>query len=132
MENNKEKKKILIVDDDKFLLSMYSMKFDKNGFEVKTAMGGEDALYLIKDGYKPDILLLDLIMPVMDGFVLYETIKKDGLLPNIVTIMLTNQGLNSDINKARELGVQGYIVKATTIPSEVVEEVVEIYNKNKK
>ena len=132
MENNETKKKILIVDDDKFLLSMYSIKFNKNGFEVKTATGGQDALFLIKDGFVPDILLLDLIMPVMDGFALYEAIKKDNLLPNLVTIMLTNQGLNSDINKAKELGVQGYIVKATTIPSEVVEEVVEIYNKNKK
>jgi two-component system, OmpR family, alkaline phosphatase synthesis response regulator PhoP len=132
MENNQEKKKVLIVDDDKFLLSMYSIKFNKSGFDVKVACGSQDALTVIKDGFVPDIILLDLIMPVMDGFDLYEAIKKDNLLPNVVAIMLTNQGLNSDINKAKELGVHGYIVKATTIPSEVVEEVIEIYNKNKK
>ena len=127
-----DKKKILIVDDDKFLLNMYSMKFEKNGFEVKVAQGPEDALNILKDGYKPDILLMDLIMPVMDGFEMYEKIKKDNLASGAIAIMLTNQGLVSDINRAKELGVHGYIVKATTIPSEVVEEVIEICAKNKK
>ncbi len=126
-----EKKKILIVDDDKFLLNMYSMKFEKNNFEVKVAFGGVDAIEILKNGYKPEILLMDLIMPVMDGFSMYETIKKENLAPDVIAIMLTNQGLVSDINRAKELGVHGYIVKATTIPSEVVEEVVEIYQKNK-
>jgi len=126
-----EKKKILIIDDDKFLLNMYSMKFDKNGFEVKVAPGGVDAIEILRNGYQPEILLMDLIMPVMDGFSMYETIKKDNLAPNALAIMLTNQGLVSDINRAKELGVHGYIVKATTIPSEVVEEVIEIYQKSK-
>jgi len=129
MEN---KKKILIVDDDKFLLNMYSIKFAKNNFDVKVASSGTDALGILREGYKPDILLLDLIMPSMDGFLLYETIKKEKLALGVLTIMLTNQGLSSDINRAKELGVHGYIVKATTIPSEVVEEVINIYNKNKK
>jgi CheY-like chemotaxis protein len=127
-----EIKKILIIDDDNFLLNMYSMKFSKSGFEVKTASGGYDAINLLKGGYKPDIILLDLVMPIMDGFSIYQSIKKENLSPDSVAIMLTNQGLNSDINKAKELGFDGYIVKATTIPSEVVDEVVEIYKKNKK
>jgi CheY-like chemotaxis protein len=127
-----DKKKILIIDDDKFLLNMYSMKFEKNGFEVKVAVGGVDALEILRDGYKPDILLMDLIMPVMDGFTMYETIKKENLATNALAVMLTNQGLVSDINRAKELGVHGYIVKATTIPSEVVDEVIEIYQKYKK
>jgi CheY-like chemotaxis protein len=127
-----EKKKILIIDDDKFLLNMYSLKFSKNGFEVKVANSGPDAIEILNNDYKPDILLMDLIMPVMDGFTMYETIKRDNLAPGALAIMLTNQGLVSDINRAKELGVHGYIVKATTIPSEVVEEVIEIYTKNNK
>jgi CheY-like chemotaxis protein len=127
-----EKKKILIVDDDKFLLGMYSMKFGKNGFDVKVASGGAEALGILKEGWKPDILLLDLIMPVMDGFSIYEQIKKENLAPNVIAVMLTNQGLQSDINRAKELGFHGYIVKATTIPSEVVSEVIGIYEQNKK
>ncbi len=127
-----EKKKILIVDDDKFLLGMYSMKFGKSGFDVKIAPGGSEAFQILKDGWKPEILLLDLIMPVMDGFSIYENIKKENLAPNVIAVMLTNQGLQSDINRAKELGFHGYIVKATTIPSEVVSEVIGIYEKNKK
>ncbi len=127
-----EKKKILIVDDDKFLLGMYSMKFGKNGFDVKVASSGMEALAILKEGWKPEILLLDLIMPEMDGFSIYETVKKENLAPNVVAVMLTNQGLQSDINRAKELGFHGYIVKATTIPSEVVSEVINIYEKNKK
>lgn len=127
-----DKKKILIVDDDKFLLSMYSMKFEKSNFEVKTSTSTEDAINILKDGFKPDVLLMDLIMPVMDGLAMYEKIKTDKLAEGAVAVMLTNQGLVSDIDRAKALGVHGYIVKATTIPSEVVDEVIDIYNKNKK
>ena len=118
-----EKKKVLIVDDDSFLLSMYSMKFEKNGFETKVAANGSEALEVLRNGYTPDVLIMDLIMPIMDGFDMYENIKKENLIPNALTVMLTNQGTTADINKAKELGINGFIVKATTIPSEVVEEV---------
>lgn len=121
MEN--EKKKIFIIDDDSFLLSMYSMKFEKNGFETKVASNGVSALEILRSGYKPDVIIMDLIMPVMDGFLMYESIKKENLAQGALTVMLTNQGTVSDINRAKELGINGFIVKATTIPSEVVEEV---------
>lgn len=126
-----KEKKILLVDDDQFLISMYSIKFSKYGFEIETAKNGEDALEKLRGGYEPDILILDVVMPSLDGFGLLERIRKDRLAPNAVVIMLTNQGQKSDIDQANKLAVQGYIVKATTIPSEVVEEVVSIYNKNK-
>ncbi len=129
MEN---KKKIFLIDDDTFLLSMYSMKFEKSGFEVKCASDGVQALNMLRQGYKPDILLIDLIMPVMDGFFMYETMKKEGLVNEALSIMLTNQGTVSDINRAKELGINGFIVKATTIPSEVVEEVKTLLSKNNK
>ena len=126
-----EKKKIFIIDDDSFLLSMYSMKFEKNGFETEVAVNGSDALEILRGGYRPDVLLMDLIMPVIDGFAMYETIKKENLAPGALAVMLTNQGTVSDINRAKELGISGFIVKATTIPSEVVEEVKTLLNKNK-
>jgi two-component system chemotaxis response regulator CheY len=119
-------KKILLVDDDQLLHDMYSMKFKKNGFEVKTASDGEEAIQIIKDGYVPDVLITDLMMPVMDGFGIFEAIKKENLAPNIIAIMLTNKGLSEEINKAKEEGFHGYIVKATTIPAGVVEEVKKI------
>lgn len=124
--------KVLIVDDDKFLLNMYSMKFSKNNYEVNSASSGTNALDKIKGGYAPDIILLDIVMPGLDGFGVLETLKEDSLAPNSLIIMLTNQGQLSDIEKAKNFGIDGYIIKATTIPSEVVEEVTKIYNSKKK
>lgn len=126
-----KKVKVLIVDDDKFLLNMYSIKFSKNGFEVQTGVGGVDALKIIHDGYTPDIILLDLVMPGMDGLELLTKIKAENLAPKATVIMLTNQGQPSDIKRAEDIGVAGYIVKATTIPSEVVDEVVKLYQARK-
>lgn len=130
MEN--KKKKVLLIDDDQFLISMYSLKFDKYGFEIETASNGEDALEKLRNGYKPDILILDVVMPTLDGFGLLEKIRKENFGLDAIVIMLTNQSQKSDIDQAKKLNVDGYIVKATTIPSEVVEEVISIYNKNKK
>jgi CheY-like chemotaxis protein len=130
MENTKPK--VLIVDDDKFLLNMYSIKFSKSNFDVNAAATGEEALAKMKDGYQPDIILLDIVMPGMDGFEILDSIKKNNIAPNSLIIMLTNQGQLSDIEKAKSFGINGYIIKATTIPSEVVEEVTRIYNLQKK
>ncbi len=118
---------ILFVDDDSFLLEMYALKFTKNGYEVKTAQGTEEALKLIRDGYEPDILLLDIVMPGMDGIELLSVLRKEELIKKTVVIMLTNQGLPDDIARAKKLNVDGYIIKATTIPSEVLSEVDKIY-----
>lgn len=131
MENKNKKKKVLLIDDDQFLISMYALKFDKYGFEIETASNGEEALEKLRGGYEPDILILDVVMPSLDGFGLLEKIKKEKLALNAVIIMLTNQSQKSDIDQAKKINVDGYIIKATTIPSEVVEEVVSIYNKNK-
>ena len=71
-------------------------------------------------------------MPGMDGFEILDTIKKNNIAPNSLIIMLTNQGQLADIEKAKSFGINGYIIKATTIPSEVVTEVERIYNLEKK
>ena len=129
MENKKPK--VLIIDDDKFLLNMYSLKFSKSNFEVDSAATGEAALEKIKDGFTPDVILLDIVMPGMDGFDVLGNLKKNKIAPNAMIIMLTNQGQLADIEKAKSFGINGYIIKATTIPSEVVEEVTRIYNAEK-
>jgi CheY-like chemotaxis protein len=124
--------KILMVDDDSFLLNMYSLKFGKAGFEVTTVQNGNDALQKFKEGYHPDILLLDIIMPGMSGLDLLEQIRQNKLAPQATVIMLTNQSDSGDIERAKTLGINGYIVKATTIPSEVVQDVLDIHTKNSK
>jgi two-component system phosphate regulon response regulator PhoB len=125
------KPNIFIVDDDKFLVDMYSLKFQKSGFQITCSLDPEEALKKIRDGFAPDIMLTDIIMPGITGLDLVEAIRKDKLLPNACIIMLTNQGAAEDVERARKLNVDGYIVKATTIPSEVVNEVEAIYSSKK-
>jgi CheY-like chemotaxis protein len=120
-------KKIMIVDDDTFLLNMYSLKFSKNGYEVTTCQNGSDALRKLQEGFCPDIILLDVIMPGIDGLELLQQIRTSKLVPNATIVMLTNQSDTNDIDKAKSLNVNGYIVKATTIPSEVITEVTRIH-----
>lgn len=115
--------KILIVDDDKFLLNMYSIKFQKEKFEVTVASDGLEAFNKLKDGFVPDAIVLDIVMPVMDGLEFLEKIRTEGFAKDATLLILSNQGQSSDIDKAKRLGIDGYIVKATTIPSEVVTEV---------
>ncbi len=115
--------KILIVDDDKFLLNMYSIKFQKEKFEVTVASDGFEAYTKLKEGFVPDAIVLDIVMPVMDGLEFLEKIRAEGLAKDATLLILSNQGQSSDIDKAKRLGIDGYIVKATTIPSEVVTEV---------
>jgi CheY-like chemotaxis protein len=119
--------KVFIVDDDKFLLGMYSLKFANAGYDVDTTVGSIAALEKLQSGARPDIILLDIIMPYMDGLELLKKIRDERLAPDAVVIMLTNQSQSSDIERAKELGVDGYIVKAATIPSEVLHDVEKIY-----
>ena len=131
MDTPPTQKKILFVDDDKFLLDMYALKFSKAGYEVKTADSTDGALKMLREGYAPDVMLCDIVMPGMDGLEFVSTVRSEKLAPSAVVIMLTNQGTSDDISRAKKLGVDGYIVKATTIPSEVLGTVEKIYSSKK-
>jgi len=126
-----EPKKILIVDDDSFLIDMYALKFSKSSFIVTTALGAEPALEKLRQGLSPYVILLDIMMPLMDGFELLEKIKEEKLAPDSIIIFLSNRGQPSDITRAEALGASGYIIKASSIPSEVVDKVVDIINSKK-
>lgn len=117
---------VLIVDDDKFLLDMYRKKFEHDGASVDVTVGSEETLTKLRAGAKPDILILDVIMPGMDGIELLRTIRKENLAPDSSVIMLTNESNQDRIKEAKSLGIKGYIVKATSIPTEVVEKAWEI------
>lgn len=120
------KYKVLLVDDDKFLVDMYSLKFRENGLDVEAVLSSQEALNRLKQEDCFDIILLDLIMPVMDGFTLLENIRKEKLAKNSVIIILSNQGQKSDIDRVNKFDVDGYIIKASTIPSEVLSSVIKI------
>lgn len=127
------KKKIFIIDDDSFLLDMYALKFNQSNFNVTTALGPEPALEKFHQGFVPDVVLLDIVMPVMDGFELLEKLKEENLAQSAIFIILSNRGQPSDIARGESLGAAGYIIKASSTPSEVIEKVNSIINSlNKK
>lgn len=124
--------KILIVDDDSFLLDMYSLKFSQSGFTVETALGSQAALEKLEKGFVPDVMLLDLVMPVMNGFELLEKMQKENLAKHAVKIVLSNRGQQSDIDQANKFDIAGYIIKANSTPKEVIEQVTSLLAKHKK
>jgi len=131
MTTESSPKKILLIDDDTFLLDMYSLKFTKAGYEVKTVNSTDVALKLLRDGFDPDVMLTDVVMPGMDGLEMVAMIRKEKLAPSATIIMLTNQGATDDVSRAHKMNVDGYIVKATTIPSEVLGQVEKIISSKK-
>lgn len=133
-DSKKKNIKIMLVDDDKFLLDMYSLKFKNAGYEVDAIYGPALALDRINDGFSPDIILFDLVMPGIGGWGFIKKIREEKLVPDATVIVLSNQGQQSDFDESKEYNVDGYVVKALSTPSEVLKKVEEIYmlkNNNK-
>ncbi len=125
--------RVYLVDDDRFLLDLYAVKFKNAGHEVGVFGGGEELLAALrKEGAAtaPSAILLDVIMPGMTGFETLEMIRKEGLAKSSKIIFLSNQGQDSDIEKAKQLAADGYIIKASAIPSEVFAETIRIIEAN--
>ena len=120
-----------MVDDDKFLLDMYTMKFIQQGYTSHGCLSVTEALDLLHKGFAADAVVFDLIMPERDGFAFLEAIRDEKLVPNAVKIALTNQSDESDQSHAMQLGADRCCVKATMIPSEVVNMVGEEIAKRK-
>lgn len=121
--------KIFIIDDDAFLLEMYALKFTQKGYDVASAPGTMEALEKLREGLEPDVMLVDIVMPTMDGFEFLAKVKEEKLAPSATIIVLSNLGQPEDIEKGLMLGASGYIIKASATPSEVVEKVEEMLAK---
>lgn len=120
--------KVLIIDDEQELLNMYQQAFSGAGFSPILAENGEVGIKMAKD-QKPNVILLDIIMPKMNGLDVLEALKKDSETKEIPVILLTNLPEECSGEKAKELGAAGYLVKAETEPAEVVEFVKKIVQK---
>lgn len=120
-------KKILIVDDDPFILDMYVLKFKESGFQVETAQDGKSGLKKAKDVH-PDAILLDVVMPAMDGFDVLQELKKSLPQPLPKIILLTNLGQKEDVDRGLQLGADDYVIKAHFTPTEVVNKIKKILN----
>ncbi len=123
--------KILLVEDDKMLADMYITKFSKEGLQVIRAEDGAKGLEIAKQE-KPDLILLDIIMPKLDGFAVLRELKKENDMANTHILLLTNLGQSEDVEKGRQLGADDYFIKANHTPAEIVEKVKYILTKKTK
>lgn len=131
MEQQNKKNTIMIVDDDNFMVDMYSIKFKEHNFDIHAKIDPKEALDELRDGFSPDIILFDMIMPSIGGIEFLKTIKKEKLAEIAILIALSNQREESDIKEALEMGADDYIIKANTIPSEVLSKIEDVLNKHK-
>jgi len=115
-------KKVLIIEDEETISGMYKTSMEKAGYAVVLANNGDDGLAMAK-AEKPDLVLLDIMMPKMDGFAVLEKIKLENNIKNTPVIMLTNLGQEEDKEKGRKLGAADYWVKADFTPAQVNEKI---------
>lgn len=120
--------KILIIEDEEVLLDVLSNKLKKEGYEVAAAKDGLEGLEKIKQE-RPDLILLDILMPRMDGFGVLEAKKKDLGMADIPVIIISNSGQPVEIDRALKLGARDYLVKAEFDPQEVLIKVKNCLNK---
>ena len=120
--------KILLAEDDSFLSSMYVTKLQLSGYEVEHAEDGQVAMEKMKNA-KPDLLLLDIVMPNKSGFEVLEEIKKNADLSDMPVILLTNLSQKDDVDRGLNLGANDYLIKAHFTPSEVVSKIEKLINK---
>ena len=120
-----EKINVLIVEDDSFLANIYKTKFEMEGFKISVSENGEVALANVKKK-KPAIILLDILLPKLDGFAVLSKLKEDKDTKDIPVILLTNLGQKDDVQKGLDMGAVDYLIKAHFKPSEVVEKVKKV------
>lgn len=117
------KKTIMIVEDDTFVMDIYETKIAKDGMNVISASNGAEAIKKLEAGAKPDLILLDILMPYMNGLELLKKIKEDENLNKIPVVLLTNLSQKEEIQEGLGLGAKDYLIKSHFTPSEVMEKI---------
>jgi DNA-binding response OmpR family regulator len=125
MPKNEDQIKIALVEDDPFLSSMYSTKFEMEGFKVVLAADGEKGIEMIRQE-KPDLVLLDILMPKKNGFDVLREVKADKEIQNIPVILLSNLNQANEVDHGKELGAADFLIKAHYMPSEVVDRIKKV------
>ena len=115
-------KNVLIIEDDEFLRGLINKKLTAEGFNMISAIDGEEGIKKAKEE-KPDLILLDLVLPNVDGFEVLSKIKEDPVSSSIPVIILSNLSRKEDIDKGVKLGAVDYIIKAQFTPEEIVDKV---------
>jgi len=117
-------KRILLVEDEDLLIEVLTKRLSKEGYEIEVARDGEEGVNKMREmDPKPDLVLLDIIMPKKNGFEVMEEMQKDENLKNIPVMVISNSGQPVELDKAKELGAKDWIIKTDFNPDEVVEKV---------
>jgi DNA-binding response OmpR family regulator len=118
-------KNILLVEDDPFLIDIYTTKFKEAGFSVKVASDGKEGLRKLNEE-KFDLLVLDIVLPQIDGWEILKKIKSNQNLKDLKVVVLSNLGQKGEVEKGIKLGATKYLIKAHYTPTEVVKEIKKI------
>ena len=118
--------KVLLIDDDPFIADMYALKLKAEGFQIEVARDGKEGVKKVAE-FDPDVILLDIVMPGLDGFGVLEDLRKKGDRRKV--ILLTNLGQKEDVERGMRLDADDYVIKAHFTPSEVVEKIRSILQK---
>ncbi len=127
MEEQTNQKKVLLVEDDDALASVYETRLQAEGFDLRRVPNGEDALAAALE-YKPDLILLDVMMPKVSGFDVLDILRNTPETANVKVIMLTALSQDTDRERAESLGVDDYLVKSQVVISDVVDKIREHLN----
>ncbi|HIP50128.1 MAG TPA: response regulator [Candidatus Pacebacteria bacterium] len=122
-QEGNEKKTIMIAEDDAFIGDIYEVKLKDAGYNVVLASDGRDAIEKLEGGTKPNILLLDIVMPYMDGFDVLEALGKRDEWKKIPVVLLTNLSQKSDVDRGMALGAKDFLIKSHFTPTEVLTKV---------
>jgi len=117
-------KKVLLIEDEKIMVDLLQRKLTQEGYEVSVAYDGDEGLKMMKE-VKPNLILLDIIMPKMSGFEVMEEIKKDRELKKIPIVVISNSGQPVEIDKAQKLGARDWLIKTEFDPQEVIDKVIK-------
>jgi two-component system sensor histidine kinase and response regulator WspE len=123
------RERILIIDDDHFLLKIYADRLRKHGFVVEPFCGGKDGIDCFSGDFAPHVVIIDTEMVEMDGFEVLKEIKKRNKNDKLIVVVVSNRGDQEEIKKAIDLGVDSYIVKASITPAELVEVVEQLIDR---
>ncbi|MBZ9572446.1 response regulator [Patescibacteria group bacterium] len=117
-------KKILLIEDEEIMIDLLQKKLTKEGYDISVAKNGEEGLEVMRE-VKPDLVLLDIVMPKMGGFEVMEEMSKDPELKEIPIIIISNSGQPVELSKAQELGAKDWLIKTEFDPQEVIDKVVK-------
>lgn len=120
-------KKILLVEDDPFISDIYHIKLGEAGYVVSVATNGLEAVKKLEEGEIPDLMLLDIVMPYMDGRDVLRTMRESAVWKDVPVILLTNISEKQQVEEAFKYGAKDYLIKSHFTPSEVIEKVEEVF-----